>query len=67
MFGCSASSGRKAVLPAIERRNGLLWCCSLYEGFEFSPNVFCTGAAPNQNTLQLWPPTCCVTTAGASS
>jgi branched-chain amino acid transport system substrate-binding protein len=53
IFGCSASSGRKAVLPAIERRNGLLWYCSLYEGFEFSPNVIYTGAAPNQNTLQL--------------
>ena len=24
IFGCSASSERKAVLPAIERRNGLL-------------------------------------------
>jgi branched-chain amino acid transport system substrate-binding protein len=53
IFGCSASSCRKAVLPAIERRNGLLWYCSLYEGFEFSPNVVYTGAAPNQNTLQL--------------
>ena len=53
IFGCSASSCRKAVLPAIERRNGLLWSCSLYEGFEFSPNVIYTGASPNQNTLQL--------------
>jgi branched-chain amino acid transport system substrate-binding protein len=53
IFGCSTSSSRKAVLPAIERRNGLLWYCSLYEGFEFSPNVIYTGAAPNQNTLQL--------------
>ncbi len=53
IFGCSTSSGRKAVLPAVERRNGLLWYCSLYEGFEFSPNVIYTGAAPNQNTLQL--------------
>lgn len=53
IFGCSTSSSRKAVLPAIERRNGLLWYCSLYEGFEFSPNVVYTGAAPNQNSLQL--------------
>ena len=53
IFGCSTSSSRKAVLPAIERRNGLLWYCSLYEGFEYSPNVIYTGAAPNQNTLQL--------------
>ncbi len=53
IFGCSTSSSRKAVLPAIERRNGLLWYCSMYEGFEFSPNVIYTGAAPNQNSLQL--------------
>ena len=53
IFGCSTSSSRKAVLPAIERRNGLLWYCSMYEGFELSPNVIYTGAAPNQNSLQL--------------
>ena len=53
LFGCSTSSSRKAVLPVIERCNGLLWYCSLYEGFEFSPNVIYTGAAPNQNSLQL--------------
>ena len=53
IFGCSTSSSRKAVLPSIERRNGLLWYCSMYEGFEFSPNVIYTGAAPNQNSLQL--------------
>ena len=34
IFGCSTSAQRKAVLPAIERRNGLLWYPSLYEGFE---------------------------------
>ena len=32
------------MLPAIERRNGLLWYPSLYEGFEYSPNVIYTGA-----------------------
>lgn len=53
IFGCSTSFSRKAVLPVIERCNGLLWYCSLYEGFEFSPNVIYTGAAPNQNSLQL--------------
>jgi branched-chain amino acid transport system substrate-binding protein len=53
IFGCSTSSSRKAVLPAIERRNALLWYCSMYEGFEYSPNVIYTGAAPNQNSLQL--------------
>jgi branched-chain amino acid transport system substrate-binding protein len=53
IFGCSSSSSRKAVLPLVERRNALLWYCSMYEGFEFSPNIVYTGAAPNQNALQL--------------
>src|SRR5260221_1510473 len=53
IFGCSTSAERKAVLPAIERRNGLLWYPSLYEGFEYSPNVIYTGAAPNQNSFPL--------------
>ncbi len=53
IFGCSTSNCRKAVLPSIERRNGLLWYPSLYEGFEYSPNVIYTGATPNQNSIQL--------------
>src|SRR6266702_471261 len=53
IFGCSTSAARKAVLPAIERRNGLLWYPSLYEGFEYSPNVIYTGASPNQNSFPL--------------
>lgn len=53
IFGCSTSSSRKAVLPVIERNNALLWYCSIYEGFEYSPNVVYTGAVPNQNSLQL--------------
>ena len=53
IFGCSRSSSRKAVLPIIERTNGLLWYCSVYEGFEYSQNVIYTGAVPNQNSLQL--------------
>src|SRR6476646_3799256 len=36
IFGCYTSSSRKAVLPVVERRNGLLWYPTLYEGFEFS-------------------------------
>ena len=54
VFGCYSSSSRKAVLPIIERLNGLLWYPTLYEGFEFSPNVIYTGAAPNQNSLALF-------------
>ena len=53
IVGCCTSLGRKAVLPAIERRNGLLWYPDLYEGFEFSPNVIYTGAATNQNSIPL--------------
>src|SRR6267154_2720382 len=53
IFGCSSSAERKAILPAIERRNGLLWSPSLYEGFEYSPNVIYTGASPNQNSFPL--------------
>lgn len=53
IFGCYTSSSRKAVLPVLERLNGLLWYPTLYEGFEYSPNVIYTGAAPNQNSLAL--------------
>ncbi len=53
IFGCYTSSSRKAVLPVIERLNGLLWYPTLYEGFEYSPNVIYTGAAPNQNSVEL--------------
>ncbi len=53
IFGCYTSSSRKAVLPVVERLNGLLWYPTIYEGFEFSPNVIYTGAAPNQNSVAL--------------
>jgi branched-chain amino acid transport system substrate-binding protein len=53
IFGCYMSSSRKAVLPIIERMNGLLWYPTLYEGFEYSPNVLYTGASPNQNSVAL--------------
>ncbi len=53
IFGCYTSSSRKAVLSVVERLNGLLWYPTLYEGFEFSPNVIYTGAAPNQNSVAL--------------
>lgn len=53
IFGCYASSSRKAVLPIIERMNGLLWYPTLYEGYEFSPNVIYTGSSPNQNSVAL--------------
>lgn len=53
IFGCYTSSSRKAVLPIVERLNGLLWYPTLYEGFEYSPNIIYTGAAPNQNSVAL--------------
>ncbi len=53
IFGCYTSSSRKAVLPVVERHNGLLWYPTLYEGFEYSPNIIYTGAAPNQNSAKL--------------
>ena len=53
IFGCYTSASRKAIMPVIERLNGLLWYPTPYEGFEFSPNVIYTGAAPNQNSIEL--------------
>ncbi|MBS0349517.1 MAG: transporter substrate-binding domain-containing protein [Proteobacteria bacterium] len=53
IFGCYMSSSRKAVIPVVEKWNKLLFYPTLYEGFEFSGNVIYTGAAPNQNSVQL--------------
>jgi branched-chain amino acid transport system substrate-binding protein len=53
LFGCYMSSTRKAVLPVAEAHRGLLFYPTLYEGFEYSRHCIYTGAAPNQNSLQL--------------
>ena len=53
IFGCCLSTSRKAVLPVIERFNGILFYPSVYEGFEYSPNVIYGGAVPNQMILPL--------------
>jgi len=53
ILGCYMSSSRKAVLPLVEKWNKLLFYPTLYEGFEFSNNIIYTGAAPNQNSVQL--------------
>jgi branched-chain amino acid transport system substrate-binding protein len=53
IFGCYMSSARKAVIPVVERWNRLLFYSTLYEGFEFSDHLIYTGAAPNQNSVQL--------------
>lgn len=53
IFGCYTSASRKAVMPIVERFNGLLWYPTPYEGFEASPNMIYTGAAPNQTVVKL--------------
>jgi branched-chain amino acid transport system substrate-binding protein len=53
LFACYMSSTRKAVLPVVEAHRGLLFYPTLYEGFEYSRHCVYTGAAPNQNSLQL--------------
>lgn len=53
IFGCYMSSSRKAVIPIVEKWNKLLFYPTLYEGFEFSPNLIYTGASLNQNAVQL--------------
>jgi len=53
IFGSYMSSTRKAVIPVVERYNRILFYATLYEGFEFSNNLIYTGAAPNQNSVQL--------------
>ncbi len=50
-FGCWTSVSRKSVLPVYEELNGLLFYPVQYEGEEMSPNVFYTGAAPNQQAI----------------
>ncbi|MBZ9772536.1 transporter substrate-binding domain-containing protein [Mesorhizobium sp. CO1-1-8] len=53
VVGCNTSSSRKEVIPAFEKCDALLWYPAHYEGFETSPNVVYTGAAPNQHILPL--------------
>ena len=51
VFGCWTSASRKAVLPAFDHSNGLLFYPVQYEGLEQCPNIFYTGAAPNQQIV----------------
>jgi len=51
VFGCWTSASRKAVLPVFEENKGLLWYPVQYEGMEASPNIFYTGAAPNEQIV----------------
>ncbi|WP_216830824.1 urea ABC transporter substrate-binding protein [Alkalihalobacterium elongatum] len=51
VFGGWTSASRKAMLPVFEENNGLLFYPVQYEGMEASPNIFYTGAAPNQQIV----------------
>jgi urea transport system substrate-binding protein len=51
IFGCWTSISRKAVLPVVEKEDGLLFYPIQYEGQEQSPNIFYTGATPNQQAI----------------
>ena len=51
IFGCWTSASRKEVLPVVEKLDGLLFYPSQYEGEEESPNIFYTGATPQQQAL----------------
>jgi len=51
VFGCWTSASRKAVQPALDHGSGLLFYPVPYEGLEQCPNIFYTGAAPNQQIV----------------
>jgi len=51
VFGCWTSASRKAVLPILEKERKLLWYPMQYEGYEKSPYIVYSGAAPNQQIL----------------
>ncbi len=51
VFGCWTSTSRVAVKPIFEAANGLLFYPVQYEGEEQSPNIFYTGASPNEQLI----------------
>ncbi len=51
IFGGYTSASRQAMLPVIERENGLLFYPTFYEGMEQSPNVVYTGQEATQQTI----------------
>ena len=51
VFGCWTSVSRKSVLPVFESLKGLLFYPVQYEGEEQSPQIFYTGATPNQQLI----------------
>ncbi|MDX8399101.1 MAG: urea ABC transporter substrate-binding protein [Gallionellaceae bacterium] len=53
LFGCWTSSCRKAVKTVVEKHHHLLFYPVQYEGLEQSPDIFYTGAAPNQQLIAM--------------
>ena len=51
VFGGWTSASRKAMKPVFEADNALLFYPLQYEGMESSPNIFYSGAAPNQQIV----------------
>jgi len=51
LFGGWSSTSRKAMIPVLERHDGLLFYPSQYEGLEASAHIVYTGAPPNQQLL----------------
>ncbi|MDA3875610.1 MAG: transporter substrate-binding protein [Halothiobacillus sp.] len=51
IFGCWTSASRKAVLPVLERDNGLLYYPTFYEGMEESKNVIYAGQEATQQVF----------------
>ena len=53
LFGCRTSDCRKAVKAVVEKYHHLLFYPLQYEGLEQSPDIFYTGAAPNQQIIPM--------------
>lgn len=53
LFGCWTSACRKAVKAVVEKHHHLLFYPVQYEGFEHSPDIIYTGAAPNQQLIPM--------------
>lgn len=53
LFGCWTSACRKALKPVVEKHHHLLFYPVQYEGFEQSPDIIYTGAAPNQQIIPM--------------
>ena len=51
VFGGWTSASRKAMLPVVEAKKGLLFYPVQYEGLEASKNIYYTGATTNQQII----------------